>query len=82
MDQIPEDLLAVLEAAVNLDLSSQQQWEPFKERYCGLDTNTLTSSMVGFMVTTRCSFHGPIKFPQNPLGALGVEKIGRSSLHY
>ncbi|KAG6935309.1 hypothetical protein G0U57_015149 [Chelydra serpentina] len=54
----------------------------FLIRYCGLDTNTLTSSMVGFMVTTRCSFHGPIKFPQNPLGALGVEKIGRSSVHY
>uniref|UniRef100_A0A674HTB9 Uncharacterized protein n=1 Tax=Terrapene triunguis TaxID=2587831 RepID=A0A674HTB9_9SAUR len=62
-------------------LPIQTRWQD-NDQYCGLDTNTLTSSMVGFMVTTRCSFHGPIKFPQNPLGALGVEKIGRSSVHY
>ncbi|XP_067903031.1 uncharacterized protein [Heterodontus francisci] len=51
-------------------------------RYCGLNANRQTSSMVGFIVSSKCSFHAPMMFPQNPLAALGVERIGRSSVHY
>ncbi|XP_067850292.1 uncharacterized protein [Heptranchias perlo] len=51
-------------------------------RYCGLDANRQTSSMVGFIVSCKCSFHAPMMFPQNPLAALGVERIGRSSVSY
>lgn len=51
-------------------------------RYCGLKTGLLTSSMVGFMVTNQCTFHSPIGFPQIPVAALAVEKMGRSSVHY
>ncbi|XP_072322360.1 uncharacterized protein [Scyliorhinus torazame] len=51
-------------------------------RYCGLNANRQTSSMVGFIVSCKCSFHAPMMFPQNPLAALGVERIGRSSVHY
>ncbi|XP_051885626.1 uncharacterized protein LOC127577959 [Pristis pectinata] len=51
-------------------------------RYCGLDANRQTSSIVGFIVSCRCTFHAPVMFPQNPLAALGVESIGRSSVCY
>ncbi|XP_041074951.1 uncharacterized protein LOC121294869 [Polyodon spathula] len=51
-------------------------------RYCGLNTNRGSSSMVGFIVTNQCSFHKPVKFPENPLASLAVEKIGRSSVLY
>ncbi|XP_043562302.1 uncharacterized protein LOC122558037 isoform X2 [Chiloscyllium plagiosum] len=51
-------------------------------RYCGLNANRQTSSMVGFIVSCKCSFHAPMMFPQNPLAALGVEKIGRTSVTY
>uniref|UniRef100_A0A384BSC6 Uncharacterized LOC103659348 n=2 Tax=Ursus maritimus TaxID=29073 RepID=A0A384BSC6_URSMA len=51
-------------------------------RYCGLTTGLLTSPMVGFMVTNRCTFHAPISFPQVPVAALAVEKVGHSSVHY
>uniref|UniRef100_UPI00398ECFCC uncharacterized protein n=1 Tax=Pristiophorus japonicus TaxID=55135 RepID=UPI00398ECFCC len=51
-------------------------------RYCGLNANRETSSMVGFIVSCKCSFHAPVMFPQNPLAALGVERIGRTSVHY
>lgn len=51
-------------------------------RYCGLDTNLITSLMVGFLVMTWCSFHGPIRFLQNTLAALGMKKIGQSSMQY
>uniref|UniRef100_UPI001E1B30FD uncharacterized protein LOC101605134 n=1 Tax=Jaculus jaculus TaxID=51337 RepID=UPI001E1B30FD len=51
-------------------------------RYCGLQTSLLTSPIVGFMVTNQCSYHTPIGFPQIPVAALAVEKVGRSSVHY
>lgn len=51
-------------------------------RYCGLKTGLLTSPMVGFMVTNQCTFHTPIGFPQVPVAALAVEKVGHSSVHY
>ncbi|XP_066556602.1 uncharacterized protein LOC136747572 [Amia ocellicauda] len=51
-------------------------------RYCALNTNRLSSSMVGFIVSNQCSFHKPVKFPEIPLAALAVDKIGRSSVHY
>ncbi|CAD7687272.1 unnamed protein product [Nyctereutes procyonoides] len=51
-------------------------------RYCGLKTSLLTSPMVGFMVTNQCTFHKPIGFPQVPVAALAVEKMGHSSVHY
>lgn len=51
-------------------------------RYCGLKTSLLTSPMVGFMVTNQCTYHSPIGFPQIPVAALAVEKVGHSSVHY
>ncbi|XP_036747584.2 uncharacterized protein LOC118915649 [Manis pentadactyla] len=51
-------------------------------RYCGLKTGLLTSPMVGFMVTNQCTFHRPIGFPQVPVAAQAVEKVGHSSMHY
>ncbi|CAM9422723.1 unnamed protein product [Rangifer tarandus platyrhynchus] len=51
-------------------------------RYCGLKTGLLTSPMVGFMATNQCTFHTPVSFPQIPVAALAVEKVGRSSVHY
>ncbi|XP_036875483.1 uncharacterized protein [Manis javanica] len=51
-------------------------------RYCGLKTGLLTSPMVGFMVTNQCTFHRPVSFPQVPVAALAVEKVGHSSVHY
>nr|AAH57916.1 RIKEN cDNA 0610012H03 gene [Mus musculus] len=51
-------------------------------RYCGLKTSLLTCPQVGFMVTNQCKFHTPISFPQIPLAALAVEKVGRSSVCY
>ncbi|XP_046927986.1 uncharacterized protein LOC124506006 [Lynx rufus] len=51
-------------------------------RYCGLRTSLLTSPMVGFMVTNQCTFHKPISFPQVPVAALAVEKLGHSSVYY
>uniref|UniRef100_A0A8D2AZ15 Thioesterase domain-containing protein n=1 Tax=Sciurus vulgaris TaxID=55149 RepID=A0A8D2AZ15_SCIVU len=51
-------------------------------RYCGLKTSLLTSPMVGFMVTSQCTYHSPIGFPQIPVAALAVEKVGHSSVHY
>ncbi|XP_069888142.1 uncharacterized protein [Dipodomys merriami] len=51
-------------------------------RYCGLKTSLPTSPMVGFMVTNRCTYHTPVGFPQIPLAALAVEKVGHSSVHY
>ncbi|XP_004683638.1 PREDICTED: uncharacterized protein LOC101620783 [Condylura cristata] len=51
-------------------------------RYCGLKTNLRTSFLVGFMVTNQCTFHTPVGFPQVPLAALAVEKVGHSSVHY
>nr|XP_005890979.1 PREDICTED: uncharacterized protein LOC102287021 [Bos mutus] len=51
-------------------------------RYCGLKTGLLTSPMVGFMVTNQCTFHTPVSFPQIPVAALAVEKVGHSSVHY
>uniref|UniRef100_A0A8C6REL5 Thioesterase superfamily member 7 n=1 Tax=Nannospalax galili TaxID=1026970 RepID=A0A8C6REL5_NANGA len=54
----------------------------FLIRYCGLETSLLTSPMVGFMVTNQCTYHTPIGFPQIPVAALAVEKVGHSSVHY
>ncbi|XP_004446932.1 uncharacterized protein [Dasypus novemcinctus] len=51
-------------------------------RYCGLKTSLLTSPVVGFMVTTQCHFHTPIGFPQIPVAALAVERVGHSSVRY
>ncbi|XP_036181621.1 uncharacterized protein LOC118664961 [Myotis myotis] len=51
-------------------------------RYCGLKTRLLTSPLVGFMVTNQCTFHAPVGFPQVPVAALAVEKVGHSSVHY
>ncbi|XP_019494987.1 PREDICTED: uncharacterized protein LOC109381114 [Hipposideros armiger] len=51
-------------------------------RYCGLETGLLTSPMVGFMVTNQCTFHTPVGFPQVPVAAMAVEKVGHSSVHY
>ncbi|XP_042131783.1 uncharacterized protein LOC102905556 isoform X1 [Peromyscus maniculatus bairdii] len=51
-------------------------------RYCGLKTSLLTSPLVGFMVTNQCKYHTPISFPQIPVAALAVEKVGRSSVCY
>ncbi|XP_060227518.1 uncharacterized protein LOC132648954 isoform X2 [Meriones unguiculatus] len=51
-------------------------------RYCGLETGLLTSPLVGFMVTNQCKYHAPISFPQIPVAALAVEKVGRSSVCY
>ncbi|XP_078271043.1 uncharacterized protein LOC144602182 [Rhinoraja longicauda] len=49
-------------------------------RYCGLNANRQTSAMVGFIVNCQCTFHTALTFPQNPLAALGVERVGRSSV--
>ncbi|XP_072905938.1 uncharacterized protein [Hemitrygon akajei] len=49
-------------------------------RYCGLNANRQTSSMVGFIASCQCTYHAAVTFPQNPLAALGVERIGRSSV--
>lgn len=63
-------------------------WQPristvmYFPRYCGLKTGLLTSPMVGFMATSQCTFHTPVSFPQIPVAALAVEKVGRSSVHY
>ncbi|XP_040494850.1 uncharacterized protein LOC103659348 [Ursus maritimus] len=57
-------------------------WSSLPFGYCGLTTGLLTSPMVGFMVTNRCTFHAPISFPQVPVAALAVEKVGHSSVHY
>ncbi|KAG8510760.1 hypothetical protein J0S82_010415 [Galemys pyrenaicus] len=54
----------------------------FPSRYCGLKTGLRTSSLVGFMVTNQCTFHTPVGFPQVPLAALAVEKVGHSSVCY
>ncbi|KAM9221821.1 uncharacterized protein PS065_010207 [Dugong dugon] len=51
-------------------------------RYCGLKTGLLTSPLVGFMVTSQCTFYTPISFPQIPVVALAVEKVGQSRVHY
>ncbi|KAM5248425.1 uncharacterized protein ACOB6Z_010591 [Ctenodactylus gundi] len=51
-------------------------------RYCGLKTSLQTSTMVGFMVANQCTYHTPIGFPQIPVAALAVEKVGNSSVHY
>ncbi|XP_076785490.1 uncharacterized protein LOC143441382 isoform X2 [Arvicanthis niloticus] len=51
-------------------------------RYCGLEPSLLTSPLVGFMVTNQCKYHAPISFPQIPLAALAVEKVGHSSVCY
>ncbi|XP_036114663.1 uncharacterized protein LOC118628067 [Molossus molossus] len=51
-------------------------------RYCGLKTGLRTSPMVGFMVTNQCTFYTPVGFPQVPVAALAVEKVGHSSVHY
>ncbi|XP_049746775.1 uncharacterized protein LOC126079669 isoform X2 [Elephas maximus indicus] len=51
-------------------------------RYCGLKTGLLTSPLVGFMVTNQCTFHTPIGFPQIPVAALAVEKVGQTSVQY
>ncbi|XP_055505224.1 uncharacterized protein LOC129705620 [Leucoraja erinacea] len=51
-------------------------------RYCGLNANRQTSSVVGFIVNCQCTFHTALTFPQNPLAALGVERVGRSSVCY
>ncbi|XP_012978120.1 uncharacterized protein LOC101841231 isoform X1 [Mesocricetus auratus] len=50
--------------------------------YCGLKTSLLTSPLVGFMVANQCKYHTPIGFPQIPVAALAVEKVGRSSVCY
>ncbi|CAH6788154.1 LOC691083 [Phodopus roborovskii] len=51
-------------------------------KYCGLETSLLTSPLVGFMVTTQCKYHTPVGFPQIPVAALAVEKVGHSSVCY
>ena len=51
-------------------------------RKCGLDINTDNSSTVGFMVTNRCEFFGPVKYPDIFLIGMTVPKIGRTSLSY
>lgn len=51
-------------------------------RYCGLRTGLLAFPMVGFMVTNQCTFHKLISFPQVPVAALAVEKVGHSSVYY
>ncbi|XP_069770376.1 uncharacterized protein [Narcine bancroftii] len=51
-------------------------------RYCGLNANRQTSSMVGFIASCQCTYHASLMFPQNPMAALGVERIGRSSVCY
>uniref|UniRef100_A0A8D1L8F8 Thioesterase domain-containing protein n=1 Tax=Sus scrofa TaxID=9823 RepID=A0A8D1L8F8_PIG len=51
-------------------------------RYCGLKTGLRTSPTVGFMVTNQCTFHTPVGFPQIPVAAFAVDKVGRSSVHY
>ncbi|XP_045147002.1 uncharacterized protein LOC123521781 [Echinops telfairi] len=51
-------------------------------RYCGLKTGLLTSHLVGLMATNQCTFYTPVGFPQIPVAALAVEKVGQSSVHY
>ncbi|XP_008566175.1 PREDICTED: uncharacterized protein LOC103586658 [Galeopterus variegatus] len=51
-------------------------------RYCGLKTSLRMSTIVGFMVSNQCTYHMPIGFPQIPVAALAVEKVGHSSVHY
>ena len=51
-------------------------------RHCGLDINTTNSSTVGFMVTNKCEFFGPAKYPDIYLIGMRVPKIGKTSLHY
>lgn len=51
-------------------------------RYCGLKPSLLMSPIVGFMVTNQCTFYTAISFPQVPVAALAVEKLGHSSVHY
>lgn len=38
--------------------------------------------MTGFLVTNRCTFYTAVSFPQVPVAALAVEKMGHSSVHY
>ncbi|ELK37543.1 hypothetical protein MDA_GLEAN10023807 [Myotis davidii] len=58
-----------------------KEWQS-EDRYCGLKTRLPTSPLVGFMVTNQCTFHAPVGFPQVPVAALAVEKVGHSSVHY
>ncbi|XP_045413690.1 uncharacterized protein LOC123642556 [Lemur catta] len=51
-------------------------------RYCGLKTSLLMSPMVEFIVTSQCTYHTPISFPEIPVAALAVEKMDHSSMHY
>ncbi|XP_066107311.1 uncharacterized protein [Saccopteryx bilineata] len=51
-------------------------------RYCGLNPSLLTSPTVGFFVTNQCTYHSPIGFPQVPVAALAVERVGHSSVRY
>lgn len=51
-------------------------------RHCGLDPSLPTSSLTGFMVSNQCHYYKAISFPQIPVAALAVEKVGRSSVYY
>ncbi|XP_006140501.1 uncharacterized protein LOC102500751 isoform X1 [Tupaia chinensis] len=51
-------------------------------RYCGLRTGLRTSLLVGFVVDSHCTYHAPIGFPQVPMAALAVQRVGRSSVRY
>lgn len=37
---------------------------------------------MGFMVSNQCQYYKAISFPQIPVAALAVEKVGRSSVYY
>ena len=55
----------------------------FLIRHCGLDIQMgKSSSRVGFMVTNKCQFFAPAKYPDVYLIGLKIPKIGKTSLAY
>ena len=54
----------------------------FLIRHCGLDISLDKSELVGFMVTNKCDFFAPTKYPEIYLIGLHVPKIGKSSINY
>lgn len=49
---------------------------------CGLNTDLKTSTSVGYIVDTQCSFRSSIRYPETALCGLGIIHIGNSSVQY
>jgi len=55
----------------------------FLIRHCGLDIQMgASSSKVGFMVTNKCQFFAPSKYPDIYLIGMKIPKIGKTSMSY